>query len=106
MVMHLRQALPARRISPHRWLLLVVDAGDYAGDGDSVVPAVSLAAHALHGTDLRQQAPENTGAYLSVVGKSYEVVQFAEVARTLVGAGDVKAVLTTAGTLGPVGIRG
>ena len=49
----------------------------------------------------------DTGAYLSVVGKSYEVVQFAEVARTLVeAAGDVKAVFTTAGTLGPVGIRG
>ena len=49
----------------------------------------------------------DTGAYLSVVGKSYEVVQFAEVARTLVeAAGDVKAVFTTAGTLGPVGLRG
>ena len=49
----------------------------------------------------------DTGAYLSVVGKSYEVVQFSEVARTLVEAsGDVKAVFTTAGTLGPVGIRG
>jgi phage/plasmid-like protein (TIGR03299 family) len=42
-----------------------------------------------------------------VVGKGYEVVQFSEVARTLVeAAGDVKAVFTTAGTLGPVGIRG
>ena len=49
----------------------------------------------------------DTGAYLSVVGKSYEMVQFSEVARTLVeAAGDVKAVFTTAGTLGPVGIRG
>jgi len=49
----------------------------------------------------------DTGEYLSVVGRSYEVVQFAEVARTLVeAAGDVKAVFTTAGTLGPVGIRG
>ena len=49
----------------------------------------------------------DTGAYLSVVGKSYEVVQFAEVARTLVeAAGDVKAVFSTAGTLGPVGVRG
>jgi phage/plasmid-like protein (TIGR03299 family) len=49
----------------------------------------------------------DTGDYLSVVGKSYEVVQFADVARTLVeAAGDVKAVFTTADTLGPVGIRG
>ena len=49
----------------------------------------------------------DTGAYLSVVGKSYQVVQFADVASTLVeAAGDVKAVFPTAGTLGPVGIRG
>lgn len=49
----------------------------------------------------------DTGEYLAVVGRSYEVVQFAEIARTLVeAAGDVKAVFTTAGTLGPVGIRG
>lgn len=49
----------------------------------------------------------DTGEYLSVVGKGYEVVQFAAVARTLVeAAGDVKAVFTTAGTLGPVGIKG
>jgi hypothetical protein len=42
----------------------------------------------------------DTGEYLSVVGKGYEVVQFAEVARTLVeAAGDVKAVFTTAGML-------
>jgi phage/plasmid-like protein (TIGR03299 family) len=49
----------------------------------------------------------DSGEYLAVVGKGYEVVQFAEVARTLVeAAGDVKAVFTTAGTLGPVGIKG
>jgi phage/plasmid-like protein (TIGR03299 family) len=49
----------------------------------------------------------DTGEYLAVVGKGYEVVQFGDVARTLVeAAGDVKAVFTTAGTLGPVGIRG
>ena len=49
----------------------------------------------------------DSGEYLAVVGKGYEVVQFSEVARTLVeAAGDVKAVFTTAGTLGPVGIRG
>jgi hypothetical protein len=49
----------------------------------------------------------DTGAYLSVVGKSYEVVQLADVARTLVeAAGDLRAVFTTAGKLGPVGIRG
>ena len=48
----------------------------------------------------------DTGEYLSVVGKGYEVVQFGDVARTLVeAAGGVKAVFTTAGTLGPVGIR-
>ena len=44
----------------------------------------------------------DTGQYLAVVGKSYEVVQFSEVARTLVeAAGDVKCIFTTAGTLGP-----
>jgi phage/plasmid-like protein (TIGR03299 family) len=49
----------------------------------------------------------DTGEYLSIVGKGYEVVQFSDVARTLVeAAGNVKAVFTTAGTLGPVGIRG
>ncbi len=49
----------------------------------------------------------DSGEYLAVVGKGYEVVQFSEVARTLVeAAGDVKAVFTTAGTLGPVGIKG
>jgi phage/plasmid-like protein (TIGR03299 family) len=57
--------------------------------------------------DRKALVRSDTGAYLSVVGKSYEVVQFADVARTLVeAAGDVKAVFTTAGTLGPVGIRG
>jgi phage/plasmid-like protein (TIGR03299 family) len=49
----------------------------------------------------------DSGEYLSVVGKGYEVVQFSEVARTLVeAAGDVRAVFTTAGTLGPTGIKG
>jgi phage/plasmid-like protein (TIGR03299 family) len=49
----------------------------------------------------------DTGAYLSVVGKSYKVVQFAEVARTLVeAAGEVKAIFHTAGTLGESGARG
>ena len=49
----------------------------------------------------------DSGEYLAVVGKGYEVVQFSEVARTLVeAAGDVKAVFTTAGTLGPFGIKG
>ncbi len=57
--------------------------------------------------DRKARVRGDTGEYLSVVGKGYEVVQFAQVARTLVeAAGDVKAVFTTAGTLGPVGIRG
>lgn len=57
--------------------------------------------------DKKALVRSDTGEYLSVVGKSYEVVQFAEIARTLIeAAGDVKAVFTTAGTLGPVGIRG
>ncbi|WP_242370607.1 DUF932 domain-containing protein [Anaeromyxobacter sp. SG26] len=49
----------------------------------------------------------DTGEYLAVVSKSYEVVQFGEVARTLVeAAGGVRCVFTTAGTLGRAGIRG
>ncbi len=49
----------------------------------------------------------DTGEYLAVVSKSYEVVQFAEVARTLVeAAGGVRCIFTTAGTLGRAGIRG
>lgn len=57
--------------------------------------------------DRKALVRSDSGEYLSVVGKAYEVVQFSEVARTLAeAAGDVKAVFTTAGTLGPVGIRG
>ncbi|ABC83317.1 DUF932 domain-containing protein [Anaeromyxobacter dehalogenans] len=57
--------------------------------------------------DRKALVRSDTGEYLSLVSKSYEVVQFSEVARTLVeAAGDVKAVFTTAGTLGPVGIKG
>lgn len=57
--------------------------------------------------DKKALVRSDSGEYLAVVGKGYEVVQFSEVARTLVeAAGDVKAVFTTAGTLGPVGIKG
>ena len=57
--------------------------------------------------DRKALVRSDSGEYLSTVGKGYEVVQFSEVARTLVeAAGDVKAVFTTAGTLGPVGVRG
>lgn len=49
----------------------------------------------------------DTGEYLAVVSKSYQVVQFADVARTLVqAAGNVRCIFTTAGTLGRAGIRG
>lgn len=49
----------------------------------------------------------DTGEYLALVSRSYEVVEFADVARTLVqAAGDVRCIFTTAGTLGRVGIRG
>lgn len=49
----------------------------------------------------------DTGEYLAVVGRAYVVLQFSEIARTLVqAAGGVKAVFHTAGTLGPVGARG
>ncbi len=49
----------------------------------------------------------DTGDYLSAVGRTYHVVQFAAVARTLVeAAGEVRAIFHTAGTLGRAGIRG
>lgn len=47
------------------------------------------------------------GRYLATVGSGYRVVQFAEVAKTLVEAtGLVGGFFHTAGTLGPVGARG
>ncbi len=50
---------------------------------------------------------EDTGDYLSTVSTGYEVVQFEEVARTLVeAAGGVGCIFHTAGTLGHHGIRG
>jgi phage/plasmid-like protein (TIGR03299 family) len=50
---------------------------------------------------------DDTGAFLAVVNKSYEVVQFEEVAHTLViAAGGVRCIFHTAGTLGPNGVRG
>ncbi|WP_164002310.1 DUF932 domain-containing protein [Pyxidicoccus caerfyrddinensis] len=49
----------------------------------------------------------DTGEYLATVHKGYEVVQFEEVARTLVeAAGGVGAIFHTAGTLGRNGVRG
>ncbi|MCK8504231.1 DUF932 domain-containing protein [Myxococcus fulvus] len=49
----------------------------------------------------------DTGEYLATVHKDYEVVQFDEVARTLVeAAGSVGCIFHTAGTLGRNGVRG
>lgn len=82
---------------------IVQAAGFYdAEERDVFVPTISTPI-----PDKKALVRSDTGEYLSVVGKGYEVVQFSEVARTLVeAAGDVKAVFTTAGTLGPVGIKG
>jgi len=47
------------------------------------------------------------GRYLSIVGDTYKVIDFSEVARTMVeAAGMYGGFFTTAGTLGPTGIRG
>lgn len=47
------------------------------------------------------------GRYLATVGSGYRIVQFAEVAKTLVEAASmVDGFFHTAGTLGPVGARG
>lgn len=57
--------------------------------------------------DKKALVRSDSGEYLSTVGKGYEVVQFSEVARTLVeAAGGVRATFSTAGTLGSVGIKG
>jgi len=50
---------------------------------------------------------EDTGDYLATVNRGYEVIQFADVARTLVeAAGGVRCIFHTAGTLGRNGVRG
>jgi phage/plasmid-like protein (TIGR03299 family) len=50
---------------------------------------------------------EDTGQYLATVHRSYQVIQFEEVARTLVeAAGGVRCIFHTAGTMGPNGSRG
>jgi len=50
---------------------------------------------------------EDNGAYLATVNRGYEVIQFADVARTLVeAAGGVRCIFHTAGTLGRNGVRG
>jgi|GEM_PF-1093315 len=50
---------------------------------------------------------DDTGQYLATVHRSYQVIQFEEVARTLVeAAGGVGCIFHTAGTLGPNGVRG
>ena len=49
----------------------------------------------------------DTGDYLATVNRGYEVIQFEEVARTLVeAAGGVRCIFHTAGTLGRHGERG
>lgn len=50
---------------------------------------------------------QDTGEYLATVNRGYEVIQFEEVARTLVeAAGGVRCIFHTAGTLGRHGERG
>ena len=50
---------------------------------------------------------QDTGEYLATVNRGYEVIQFEEVARTLVeAAGGVRCIFHTAGTLGRSGVRG
>jgi phage/plasmid-like protein (TIGR03299 family) len=50
---------------------------------------------------------EDTGQYLATVHRSYQVIQFEEVARTIVeAASGVRCIFHTAGTLGPNGVRG
>jgi phage/plasmid-like protein (TIGR03299 family) len=50
---------------------------------------------------------EDTGDYLATVNRGYEVIQFEDVARTLVeAAGGVRCIFHTAGTLGRNGVRG
>lgn len=57
-------------------------------------------------SDVKALVRADTGASLAVVGARYEVVQAAEVAKTLVeAAGGVRAVFHTAGVLGPSGSR-
>lgn len=50
---------------------------------------------------------EDNGAYLSTVGRTYEIVQFNELAEAgVIASGDVEALWHTAGTLGEHGARG
>lgn len=57
--------------------------------------------------DRKALVRSDDGRYLAVVGDNYKVIQFGEVARTMVeAAGMFGGFFTTAGTLGPVGIRG
>jgi phage/plasmid-like protein (TIGR03299 family) len=55
----------------------------------------------------RASFQSDTGEYLATVHRGYEVIQFADVARTLVeAAGGVRCIFHTAGTLGRNGVRG
>ena len=57
--------------------------------------------------DKKALVRSDDGRYLAVVGDGYKVVQFTDVARTLVqAAATVGGIFHTAGTLGPVGCRG
>jgi len=57
--------------------------------------------------DRKAVVRSDDGRYLATVGSGYRIVQFAEVAKTLVEAGSmVGGFFHTAGTLGPVGARG
>ncbi|NVJ10762.1 DUF932 domain-containing protein [Myxococcus sp. AM001] len=50
---------------------------------------------------------EDTGQYLATVHRSYQVIQFEEVARTIVeAASGVRCIVHTAGTIGPNGVVG
>lgn len=56
--------------------------------------------------DRKALVRDDDGRYLATVARSYKLVQFSALARTLVeAAGGVGAIFTTAGTLGPTGIR-
>jgi phage/plasmid-like protein (TIGR03299 family) len=86
-------------------------------DYDSIVEAAGfyraieheISAPPLEGAipDRKALFREDTGQYLATVHRSYQVIQFEEVARTLVeAAGGVRCIFHTAGTMGPNGVVG
>ena len=72
-----------------------------AGFYEAVEREVFVPAHPTPVPDCKGLVRGDTGEYLAVVGKEYEVVQVGDIARCLVQApGDVWCIFTTAGTLG------